>query len=81
MEVNLTLILALYAAGLAVSGLLYAYRLGGTGEKRLCALSGVIIGLPLAYAGAKLFFLLQHMGLDIGYWTAEKAFLAVLFLH
>ena len=75
MEVNLTLILALYAAGLAVSGLLYAYRLGGTGEKRLCALSGVIIGLPLAYAGAKLFFLLQHMGLDIGYWTAEKAFL------
>ena len=55
----LTLILALYAAGLAVSGLLYAYRLGGTGEKRLCALPGVIIGLPLAYAGAKLFFLLH----------------------
>ena len=75
MEENLILILALYAAGLTVSTLLYAYRLGGTGEKRLCALLGVIIGLPLAYAGAKLFFLLQHMGLDIGYWTPEKAFL------
>ena len=75
MEENITLILALYAAGLAVSGLLYAYRLGKAGEKRLCALFGMILGLPLAYAGAKLFFLLQHMGLDIGNWTAEKAFL------
>ena len=75
MEENITLILALYAAGLAVSGLLYAYRLGRAGEKRLCALIGMILGLPLAYAGAKLFFLLQHMGLDIGNWTAERAFL------
>ena len=75
MEENNTLILALYAAGLAVSGLLYAYRLGRAGEKRLCALIGMILGLPLAYAGAKLFFLLQHMGLDIGNWTVERAFL------
>ena len=36
MEENNTLILALYAAGLTVSGLLYAYRLGRAGEKRLC---------------------------------------------
>ena len=75
MEENITLILALYAAGLAISGLLYAYRLGRAGEKRLCALFAMILGLPLAYAGAKLFFLLQHMGLDIGNWTAERAFL------
>ena len=75
MEENTTLIFALYAAGLAVSGLLYAYRLGRAGEKRLCALLAMTLGLPLAYAGAKLFFLLQHMGLDIGNWTAEKAFL------
>ena len=74
MEGNITLILVLYAAGLAVSGLLYAYRLGRAGEKRLCALLGMVLGLPLAYAGAKLFFLLQHMGLDIGSWTAERAF-------
>ena len=75
MEENITLILVLYAAGLVVSGLLYAYRLGRAGEKRLCALIGMILGLPLAYAGAKLFFLLQHMGLDIGNWTVERAFL------
>ena len=74
MEENITLVLALYAAGLAVYGLLYARSLGRTGENRLCALFGMMLGLPLAYAGAKLFFLLQHLGLDIGNWTAEKIF-------
>lgn len=76
MEGNNTLIFCLYAAGLALSGLLYAYCLGRQGNKRLCALSGMILGLPLAYAGAKLFFLLKHMGLDIGSWTAETVFSA-----
>ena len=73
MEGNVTLILGLYAAGLILAGLLYAYHLGRAGEKRVCALLGMIIGLPLAYAGAKLFFLLKHAGLDIGNWTAEEA--------
>ena len=77
MEANLTLILCLYAAGLAFSGLLYAYRLGRAGEKRLCAPAGMILGIPLACIGAKLFFLLQHMGLDIGNWTAETVFSGV----
>ena len=76
MEENLTLILCLYAAGLALSALLYAYRLGRAGEKRLCALFGIILGLPLAYAGAKLSFLLKHMGMDIGGWSAETFFSA-----
>ena len=75
MEENMTLILGLYAAGLAVSGLLFAYRLGKAGEKRLCALIGMILGLPLAYAGAKLFFLLHNAGLDIRNWSAETMFL------
>ena len=75
MEENVTLILGLYAAGLILASLLYAYRLGKTGEKRACALLAAIFGLPLAYAGAKLFFLLQHAGMDIGNWTAEAAFL------
>ena len=74
MEENITLILGLYAAGLAVSGLLFAYRLGKAGEKRLCALLGMILGLPLAYAGAKLFFLLHNAGLDIRNWSAESIF-------
>lgn len=73
MEGNVTLILGLYAAGLILAGLLYAYRLGRAGEKRIYALIAMIIGLPLAYAGAKLFFLLKHAGLDIGNWTAEEA--------
>ena len=68
MQENLTLILGLYAAGLAVSGALFASRLGKAGEKRLCALIAVILGLPLAYAGAKLFFLLHNAGLDIRNW-------------
>lgn len=75
MEENMTLILGLYAAGLAVSGLLFAYRLGKAGEKRLCALIGMILGLPLAYAGAKLFFLLHNAGLDLRNWSAETMFL------
>ncbi len=75
MEENMTLILGLYAAGLAVSGLLFAYRLGKAGEKRLCALIGMILGLPLAYAGAKLFFLLHNAGMDLQNWSAETMFL------
>ena len=75
MEENMTLILGLYAAGLVVSGLLFAYRLGKAGEKRLCALIGMILGLPLAYAGAKLFFLLHNAGLDLRNWSAETMFL------
>ena len=75
MEENMTLILGLYAAGLAVYGLLFAYRLGKAGEKRLCALIGMILGLPLAYAGAKLFFLLHNAGLDLRNWSAETMFL------
>ena len=75
MEENMTLILGLYAAGLAVSGLLFAYRLGKADEKRLCALIGMILGLPLAYAGAKLFFLLHNAGLDLRNWSAETMFL------
>lgn len=74
MEENITLILGVYAAGLAVSGLLFAYRLGKAGEKRLCALIGMILGLPLAYVGAKLFFLLHNAGLDIRNWSAEAMF-------
>ena len=74
MEENITLILGLYAAGLVVSGLLFAYRLGKAGEKRLCALLGMILGLPLAYAGAKLFFLLHNLGMDIRNWSFESAF-------
>ena len=74
MEGNLTLILCVYAAGLAAAGLLYAYRLGKAGEKRICALLAVILGLPLAYAGAKLFFLLHNLGLDIRNWSAESLF-------
>ena len=74
MEENITLILGLYAAGLVVSGLLFAYRLGKAGEKRLCALIGMILGLPLSYAGAKLFFLLHNAGLDIRNWSAETMF-------
>lgn len=75
MEENIALILGLYAAGLILSGALYAYRLGTKGEKRICALLSIVFGLPLAYAGAKLFFLLQHAGMDIGNWTAEAALL------
>ena len=71
MEENLTLILGLYAAGLAAAGLLYMYRLGKAGEKRLCALLSVILGLPLAYAGAKLFFLLHNLGADFRNWSAD----------
>ena len=71
MEENITLILGLYAAGLVVSGLLFAYRLGKAGEKRLCALIGMILGLPLAYAGAKLFFLLHNLGADFRNWSAD----------
>ena len=37
MEENTTLIFCLYAAGLVISGLLYAYRLGRQGEKRPAA--------------------------------------------
>ena len=75
MEENMTLILGLYAAGLAASGLLFAYRLGKAGEKRLCALIGIILGPPLAYAGAKLFFLLHNVGMDLQNWSAETVFL------
>lgn len=74
MEENVTLILGLYAAGLAAAGLLYAYRLGRAGEKRLCALLAVIFGVPLAYAGAKMFFLLHNAGMDIRNWSAETVF-------
>lgn len=75
MEENITLILGLYAAGLVIAGFLYACRLSGAGEKRVCALISMAFGLPLAYAGAKLFFLLQHAGMDIGSWTAEAVLL------
>ena len=71
MEENLTLILGLYAVGLAAAGLLYMYRLGKAGEKRLCALLSVILGLPLAYAGAKLFFLLHNLGSDFRNWSVD----------
>ena len=71
MEENLPLILGLYAAGLASAGLLFAYRLGKAGEKRLCALLSVILGLPLAYAGAKLFFLLHNLGMDLRNWSVQ----------
>ena len=74
MEQNNMLILGLYAAGLAVAGLLYAYHLGKAGEKRHCALIAMILGLPLAYAGAKLFFLLHNIGMDIRNWSAETLF-------
>lgn len=75
MEDNNALILGLYAAGLVLSGALYAYRLGKAGEKRLSALPGMILGLPLAYVSAKLFFLLHNAGMDIRNWTAEAILL------
>ena len=76
MEGNSTLIFCLYAAGLVLSGLLYVCRLGRQGENRLCAPAGMILGILLACAGAKLFFLMQHMGLDIGSWSADTVFSA-----
>ena len=74
MEENTTLILCLYAAGLVVSGLVFAYRLEKAGERRLCAVIGMILGLPLAYVGAKLFFLMHNLGMDIRNWSPGTLF-------
>ena len=60
---NPGLVWGLYAAGLLVFGLLYAFSLTKAGLKLLCAPLSVVFGTILAVVGARFFFLLPNLQL------------------
>ena len=74
METNPAVIAGLYAAGLILSGLLFARGLNGIRNGRRCALLSVLIGLPAAAVLAKILFLIHNLGLDARNWSAEELF-------
>ncbi len=74
MEENWTLILSLYATGLLVSGLLYAFFLGKMPRKAGFVALSMLLGAVLALPFAKLFYLLHSLGRDAALWTLEGIF-------
>lgn len=71
---NPGLVYGLYAAGLAVFIILYAYFLKKTSLKPLCAPVSAAFGLILAIIGARLFYLLPDLTFGGGSWDAAYIF-------
>jgi prolipoprotein diacylglyceryltransferase len=71
---NPGLVWGLYAAGLLVFGLLYAFSLKKAGLKLLCAPLSVVFGTILAVVGARFFFLVPNLIFNGGSLDGETVF-------
>ena len=71
---NPGLVWGLYAAGLLVFGILYAFSLKKAGLKLLCAPLSVLFGSILAVIGARFFFLLPNLIFNGGSLDGETLF-------
>ena len=71
---NPGLVWGLYAAGLLVFGILYAFSLKKAGLKPLCAPLSAVFGAVMAVIGARFFFLVPNLIFDGGSFDGETIF-------